>query len=248
MEARLARSLAAVTRDPVVVVHPLGRGVLIATGHDRYVNRAVGITLDALGPGDVDEVVAWFSDRELPAAVQLSPWAPAVTVASLGSRGFLPRQSRSVLVRSAAEPGPVGGADVRLEQVDDTTAEDARDVMAAAVAADRRVSDEFMTADRACEGTVQLLARLDGRPVGCGSMTTVDGTAWLGAAGTVPDARRQGVQAALVAHRLVLAREQGCDLVGATASVGSDSARNLQRLGFRLVQDQWVLAQDPRLR
>jgi len=246
VDARLARALATVTNDPAVAVHPLGRGVLIATGPDRYVNRAVGITLDALGPDDVDEVVGWYSDRGLPAAVQLSPWAPALTVASLGSGGFLPRESRSVLVRPTVDAGPVGGAQVRLVQVDDATAADARDVMAAEAGPDRSVSDEFMAADRACEGTVQLLALLGGRPVGCGSMTTVGGTAWLGAASTVPDARRRGVQAALVAHRLDLAREQGCHLVGATATVGSDSARNLQRLGFRLVQDQWVLAQPRR--
>jgi GNAT superfamily N-acetyltransferase len=49
---------------------------------------------------------------------------------------------------------------------------------------------------------------------------------------TIPAARRRGVQAALVRHRLARAATLGCELAAATAAVGSASERNLVRLGF----------------
>ena len=116
---------------------------------------------------------------------------------------------------------------------------------AVAGGADRTTSDEFMGADREAAGSTQLLALIDGQPVGCGSLSVVGAvgarTGWLGAAATIPSARRRGVQTALVRHRLQLAVEAGCDLVGATASVGSTSARVLMRCGLSLVQEQWIV-------
>jgi GNAT superfamily N-acetyltransferase len=242
--SRLVEALRELATDPVPQSRPFGSGVLAATGAQRYVNRAVGVGLDELDDGAVADLVAWFRERGVPPAVQLSSWAPTVTVAALAGAGFVPAWCRSVL---AVDPVavPVPATDPALEVVvvhDDAQARAAVDVMTAEQA-DRTTGEEFMRADRACEGTTQLLARLDGTPVGCGSLTLVGRTGWLGAAATIPAARRRGVQTALLHARLTLARRAGCDLVGVTASVGSQSARNLQRLGFGLVQDQWVVQQ-----
>jgi GNAT superfamily N-acetyltransferase len=241
--------------DPVPTAVPLGAGLLVVSGARRYVNRAVGVTLNELGPDDVATVVRHYTDAGLPAAVQLSSWAPATTVAALGAAGFVPASCRSMLAVDPRAPMAAARAapgDSRLEIVevgdDPTRSADAADVMAAeilAAGADRTVSDEFMAADRAASGTSQLLALLAGRPVGCGSLSVVDAggvlTGWLGAAATIPSARGRGVQTALVRHRLRLAVDAGCDLVAATASVGSTSSRVLRRCGFRLVHEQWVV-------
>lgn len=242
--ARLVRALAeTVAVPPVPAAEPFGAGVLVATGASRYVNRAVGLGLDELGDEDVGRLVAWFSERGLPAAVQLSSWAPPATVAALGAAGFVPASCRSVLVVDPVAV-PVGVPDPALVVVpvtDDATARAAADVMAGGAAEHRTASDEFMAADRVSEGTTQLLALLDGEPVGCGSLTVVGRTGWVGAAATVERARRRGVQAELLRHRARLALAAGCDLVGVTATTGSASARNLQRLGFELVHEQWVV-------
>lgn len=248
--------------DPVPTATPLGSGVLVLSGAQRYVNRAVGVTLDELTRRDVDALVRHYAAAGLPAAVQLSSWAPAGTVARLGAAGFVPSWCRSVLavdLRSAPVPPTADrpGAtspDVEVVEVGNSSAlhAAAADVMVAealAAGSDRGTSDEFMAADRVARGTTQLLALLEGRPVGCGSLsvmrTAAGTTGWLGAAATVPDARRRGVQTALVRHRLRLAAEAGCDLVGVTASVGSTSTRVLQRCGFAVVQDQWVVQRLP---
>jgi GNAT superfamily N-acetyltransferase len=76
------------------------------------------------------------------------------------------------------------------------------------------------------------VAELDGRPVGTGLAFVNARIGWLRAGAVVSDARGRGIQRALIGARARLAAEQGCDLLGASAEVGSVSARNLERMGF----------------
>ena len=62
---------------------------------------------------------------------------------------------------------------------------------------------------------------------------TIHGTvAVLGGAATLPAERGRGAQAALLRHRLRVARQAGCVLAVATAAHESPSARNLAKSGF----------------
>ncbi len=80
-----------------------------------------------------------------------------------------------------------------------------------------------------------FLAELDGRPVGAGLLVQV-GSAGLVRAGAVhPDARRRGIQRALIGARLALAARLGCTVVVAHAEPELTSSRNLVALGFRVV-------------
>jgi GNAT superfamily N-acetyltransferase len=72
-------------------------------------------------------------------------------------------------------------------------------------------------------------------------MQVVDDVAWLGGAATVPAFRKRGVQAALVAYRLQLATEMGCELAAVSALAGGPSARNIFRLGFPHIHTQVVV-------
>lgn len=245
--------------DPVPSAVPLASGFLVITGARRYINRALGVTLDELSSDDVDTIVRHYTDADLPAAVQMSSWAPATTVSTLSAAGFAPAWCRSMLVADlrdpitpslSASPAPSAGHGLEIVEVgaDAARAAQAAEVMvdeARGTGADRTTSDEFMTADFHALGTTQFLALVDGQPVGCGSLCVVDvdgaRTGWLGAAATIPSARGRGVQTALVRHRLRLAADAGCDLAGATASVGSTSSRVLRRCGLALVQEQWVV-------
>jgi len=65
------------------------------------------------------------------------------------------------------------------------------------------------------------------------SMTISGELADLGGMTTRPAWRRQGVQAACLAHRLRVARRAGCDLAVTSADPGGESARNIERAGFR---------------
>ena len=58
--------------------------------------------------------------------------------------------------------------------------------------------------------------------------------ALLGGASTIPEARRQGAQLALLESRLRYAAQNGCDLAMMCAAPGSASQRNAERHGFRI--------------
>jgi len=64
-------------------------------------------------------------------------------------------------------------------------------------------------------------------------------------AATLPAYRRRGVQSALLASRLALARELGCDLAVVTTQPGSKSQGNVQRLGFELAYSRAILVREP---
>jgi MOSC domain-containing protein YiiM/GNAT superfamily N-acetyltransferase len=80
-----------------------------------------------------------------------------------------------------------------------------------------------------------LVAVLQSQPVAVATLHTHRRTGWLRGAAVIPEARGRGIQRALVAERVKLAVERGCDLVGASAELGSMSARNLAVMGMRPV-------------
>jgi GNAT superfamily N-acetyltransferase len=81
----------------------------------------------------------------------------------------------------------------------------------------------------------RFVAELHGRPVGAGSLHTHHHVGWLRAGTVLPAHRGRGIQRALIEERAVVAMRLGCDLVGASATEGGSSARNLGRVGARTV-------------
>lgn len=81
---------------------------------------------------------------------------------------------------------------------------------------------------------IPFIAELDREPVAAGGLVVVDGVAILAGACTVPAARRQGAQLALLEARLRHAARQGCDMAMMGAAPGSSSQRNAERQGFRI--------------
>ncbi len=79
-----------------------------------------------------------------------------------------------------------------------------------------------------------FLVELDGEPIATGAMSIHEGVALLAGASTIPEARKQGAQMALLDTRLRYAVEQGCDIAMMCALPGSASQRNAERQGFRI--------------
>ena len=80
-----------------------------------------------------------------------------------------------------------------------------------------------------------LVAEEGGRIVGVSSLHISRHVGWLRGAAVMPEARGRGLQRALIAARVRLAAERGCDLVGAWAEEGGRSASNLERMGLRQI-------------
>lgn len=81
-----------------------------------------------------------------------------------------------------------------------------------------------------------FIAFRNGQPLAAAAMSLHPTGAVLGGASTVPAARGDGAQSALLRHRLRLARTLGAPLAAATAAPGTPSVRNLAKLGFTVVE------------
>ena len=88
-----------------------------------------------------------------------------------------------------------------------------------------------------------FLAEVDGKPIATGALTIHGDVALLAGASTIPDARRQGAQLALLEDRLRYAAQRGCTVAMMVALPGSGSQRNAERHGFRIAytRTKWHL-------
>jgi GNAT superfamily N-acetyltransferase len=81
---------------------------------------------------------------------------------------------------------------------------------------------------------LSFLAELDGQPIATGALTITGDVAFLAGASTVPSARRQGAQNALLEERLRYAAARGCTIAMMVTLPGGGSQRNSERNGFRI--------------
>ena len=91
--------------------------------------------------------------------------------------------------------------------------------------------------------SITFLAELEKDPIGTGALTIAGDVALLAGASTVPPARRQGVQLALLEERLRYAARRGCTVSMIVTQPGSGSQRNAERHGFRIAytRTKWHL-------
>src|SRR5215217_5359657 len=81
---------------------------------------------------------------------------------------------------------------------------------------------------------LSFLAELNGQPIATGALTIAGDVALLAGASTVPSARRQGAQNALLEERLQYAAAHRCTVAMMVTLPGSGSQRNSERHGFRI--------------
>ena len=237
-------------------VFELAGGHAVLCGHGLYVNRALAMGLD--GPvttDDFDRLEARSAVVGVAPSIDVVPTAERSLSELAGARGYGIQRFLTTHIRTLDDATGVvapGEATVVIERADGDQLGVWKDVAAAGFEADegdsRRASDAFADAAAVVDGPGFLLARdaADGRPLGCASVTFRDGLATLGGMTTMPNERGRGVQAALIAHRLFLAREAGCDLAASSTVPANASERNLARAGFRPIYETVTLARGPR--
>ncbi len=242
-------ALARVVPDAGATRRPFGGGWLIASGPGRHTNKAVGITDDELDDAHVDELEEFYEERGLSPSIEIPSWAPSSLVTLLGRRGYTPVEFANVYVRP---PLRAPRLPRRVELVEVTDADDAlwRRVLAVAHGLDdgpaRIAGEEHARAMAGLADVTGVIARVDGEVAGYGSVQYDGPIAWLSGSATLPAFRDRGVQSTLVAHRLGLAADRGCEWVTASAAPDTASARNLERFEFRLAYTRLVLSRGGR--
>ena len=193
----------------------------------------------------LDELERFFSSRQVPTAHEVCALADPSTWEHLSSRGYSPIEASTVLVRPATVSPTVDAGRVTSRLAG------AKDLMAwgrvFAHGLNGESPDLVETLERLAPAMAQsagaccFLAELDGEPIAAGMLSLQQDIAVLGGASTLPVARRQGAQAALLRARLSYAAESGAALAMLVAAPGSPSQRNAERHGFRpaYVRSKW---------
>jgi GNAT superfamily N-acetyltransferase len=223
-------------------------------GASSPLTQTFGLGLFAeAGEAEFEALEAFFHQRGAEVHHEISPLAAPALLPHLNGRGYLPIEFTSVMFRPVAGELPAApaaeGLTVRRIEVDEAD-------LWARVAAEGWSSEsadlvpfilEMGQISARAERTFCFLAELDSAPVAAGGLSVGEGVALLAGASTIPAARRQGAQRALLDARLRFAAEQGCDLVMIGAQPGSASQRNAERQGFRVAYTRikWHLQPPP---
>ncbi len=202
---------------------------------------------------DLDRIEAFFRERGAPVFHEVSPLADPTALTLLNERGYHPIEFTSVMHRPIGSGVPLPAS--RNEAIEVRLARETDHEMWARTATRgwselAEFADAILDLSRvsaARSNALSFLAELDGQPIATGAMTIHDGVALLAGASTIPEARNQGAQAALLESRLRYAADQGCDIAMMCALPGSASQRNAERQGFRIAYTRikWRLAEKP---
>lgn len=205
-------------------------------------NRVIGPGL--MGPFDPVALRAHVVATAAPVVqVQIAPVASVADAVMTGA-GFAPHPVVwAKMVRpTSADPQPDAG-------IVTVTAETAG-VFAQVIIAGFGMPPVFapwLTALVAAPDWRAFLMRREGQAIAAGALHLGDQDAWLGIAATLPEARGQGAQKALIRHRVAAAAALGKSMAYTETAVldgPNPSLRNMRASGFALAHERrnWVLA------
>lgn len=240
--------------DSRVFTIPIAGGFATFTSAGSPLNKVTGLGFGGpLDEGALAAVERAFFDRGSHVQVEVSTLADPAIVQALTRRGYVLQGFENVLglaLTPAAAPPPSGieVAESALADLDawlDLVVTGFASADAQGVASHESYERDQLAgvmADMAsAEGLSRFVARRDGVAAGGASLRLGERAALLCGAATLPAHRRRGVQTALLAARLRVAAEAGCDVAVVTTAPGSKSQENVQRQGFALLYARAVL-------
>jgi GNAT superfamily N-acetyltransferase len=218
-------------------VEQIAGGYAVYCGAGNPVTQAVGLGLHGpVSAEEFDKLEAFYFSRNEPVRVETCPLADATLFEQYKSRNYFVSEFSNVMVRpvvDGASPRLPAGLELRLARPDELDLW----VMTVAqgFAENYPVTHELLSVMKMFaigKNTECYLARIDGRVVGGATLALRGRIAGLFGASTLPEFRKRGVQTALLYLRLQRAAQTGCTLAMSLAQPGSNSQRNITRLGF----------------
>lgn len=234
-------AVAAVPGDPTGTVVRRWKGTdVVATASPGselgWVQRVVG-----LAPEDhamVDEVAAWFADRQVAAwEADVVPLPGDVRPLSgaLARHGLLPARHLDVLTGPVPPALARVGGGVVVTDVGPAAGDRFASVLLDGFGAGGGPGGAEHSAIARWPTVPSMrccVAVVDGEAVGAAALVLARGVGLLANAAVLPHGRRQGVHRALLAHRIESAHRGGADLLAAVAESGGPSHRNQPRVGL----------------
>lgn len=218
-------------------------------GANSPVTQTFGLGMfEPLTPENLDKIETFFLERGADVCHEVCPLADPSTFALLSDRGYKPIEFSNVLYRPIStdlrlDAPHNGKVQVRLTGPDevDLWAQTAFEGWSEFTEVADFLRDLGQVVARS--KSLSFLAELDGQPIAAGALSINSDVALLAGASTIPSARRQGAQLALLEHRLRYAAKQGCTVAMMVTQPGSGSQRNSERHGFRIAftRTKWQL-------
>jgi GNAT superfamily N-acetyltransferase len=232
-----ARQMMAMQSGSQGAVEQIAGGYAVYCGAGSAVTQAVGLGLHGpVSAEEFDKLELFYFSRKEPVRVETCPLADATLFELYKARGYYVSEFSNVMVRpviDGASRALPAGLDIRLANQDELDLW----VMTVAqgFAENYPVTHELLSVMKLFamgKNTECYLARIEGRVAGGATLAIRGRVAGLFGASTLPDYRKRGVQTALLHARLQRAAETGCTLAMSLAQPGSNSQRNITRLGF----------------
>jgi GNAT superfamily N-acetyltransferase len=195
----------------------------------------------------LDSLELFFRERGAPVQHEVSPLAGIPLADTLAQRGYLPVEFTSVMYQAVTPTAPAPSNPRLQTRLMAPGEEDLWSRISARGWGEHPEWIDFLIDTgrimAATEGLLAFFAHLDGEPVATGVLRCHEGVALFAGACTVPEARNQGAQQALLHARMEVAIAQDCDLAMMCAAPGTASQRNAQRQGFQIAytRTKWQL-------
>jgi ribosomal protein S18 acetylase RimI-like enzyme len=217
-----------------------GGGVALHYAPSDPLNAVKGAGLaGAVEVGEWDAIEALFRRHGSPVVVDLCPFAEAAFVEMLGERGYRIAGFETVLYRELDDQAPAVEMprDCAIEVPRAERAPEWGRVLGVGFADGGEpfpFAVDLARVRAGLEHSVMVLAVVGGVAAGGAALSMVDGTAHFSGAAVLPEFRGRGIQRALTASRIRIARERGCRLAKLDVLAGTVSHRNAERAGFRV--------------
>ncbi len=219
-------------------------------GVDSPITQTFGLGMfEDATDGHLDKIESFFQERGAAVFHEVSPMADLTLLGLLGDRGYRPIELTSVMFQELDTLTPtLRDARIGTRTITEADADLWAEISAKGWATEHESLGEFMLGfgkiAARTSGGQPFLAELDGVPAGAAGFAIYDDVCIMAGASTIPEARRQGVQNALLAARLAYAKEHGCRLALMAALPGSQSQKNAQKNGFNIAytRTKWMLS------
>lgn len=200
---------------------------------------------------EIDALEEFFKKHNAPVFHEVSPMADASLMELLSSRNYRPMELTSVMFlpldkNLTTRPlNPQITTRVISSNEVDIWARTAASGWSTEMPGMEDFMFEFCRIGAQCAEAFPYIAELDGYPIATGALLIYEDVTLLAGASTVPEARNQGAQTALLEGRLRHAANNGCTLAIMGASPGSQSQINGQKNGFNIAytRTKWQLVE-----
>jgi GNAT superfamily N-acetyltransferase len=219
-------------------------------GPESPLTQTFGLGMFEPATGSVlTQIEEYFQIRKAPVHHEVCPLSGVPLSQTLVARGYVPFELSNVLFMDLGEvprkPVLNPALTIRIAHKHDadvyarTAAEGWQETAEVA-----HLIAELARVMFAAAGYTGFMVEKDGRAIATAGLVIHDRVALLAGASTIPEARGQGAQQAVLSARLRHAAHAGCDLAMMVAEPGSASQRNAERNGFRIAytRTKWRLA------